>query len=79
MTRIADFYRLFPARPLQLAPAPTPVAVQAAPAENLAPSSQRPAPRYRERSPGTGYGRSSGYAKLGSYATAPATGLVRVC
>lgn len=77
MTTLADFYRLFPthaavAAPVRQAP-PSPAAER-----RLDPSQGRPAPRYRERSIGTGYGRSSGYGKLGAYTTAPAA-LVRVC
>ncbi|MBP6596397.1 MAG: hypothetical protein KA187_01205 [Arenimonas sp.] len=77
MTTLADFYRLFPSHAAVAAPVR-----QALPSvateRRLDPAQARPAPRYRERSVGTGYGRSSGYGKLGAYASAPAA-LVRVC
>lgn len=78
MKTLADFYRLFPNHPV-LAEQPTPpvpTPVLAAP-EALA--TVRIAPRYRARDFGTGYGRSSGYGREGSYALPPSGGLVRVC
>lgn len=76
MTRLADFYRLFPSASLPLAArrGPAPVAAAAAVAAPTAPVH----PRYRQRAMGTGYGRSSGYALSDCYAVHSGAGLVRV-
>lgn len=78
MTRLADFYRLFPlaSLPLSARHAATPVAAVAGFSE--APRTLPATPRYRQRAMGTGYGRSSGYALADSYAMHSAAGLVRV-
>lgn len=64
MKTLSDFYRLFPSRPVPAVnaarPAPAPavsIVVPDQPARN--------APRYQTRDFGTGYGRSSGYARAG--------------
>ncbi len=78
MTTLADFYRLFPSHPAPVAASRPPHS--AAPRMTTTePSQARSAPRYRERSVGTGYGRSSGYGKLGTYASTPVAALIRVC
>lgn len=82
MKTLTDFYRLFPARPaLAEQPSmPTPVpTLEAAPV--LAPveaARVQVAPRYRQRDFGTGYGRSSGYAR-DSYTAGNGGQLLRVC
>ena len=78
MKTLTDFYRLFPSRPVpavDTATRPTPapvvnVVVPGAPAHN--------APRYRARDYGTGYGRSSGYARASSYTEGRGDRMLRV-
>ncbi len=78
MKTLNDFYRLFPNHPVlaeqPTPPAPVPVLVAIA-----APAPVRVSPRYRQRDFGTGYGRSSGYAKDNSYTVSHDTRLLRVC
>jgi hypothetical protein len=78
MKTLADFYRLFPNRPA-LAEQPAPPARVPALDATLAPAPVRLAPRYRERDFGTGYGRSSGYARATTYAARHDGELLRVC
>lgn len=77
MKTLNDFYRLFPNRPAlvgqPLAPTPVP-ALEAVP--SLSPV--RLSARYRQRDFGTGYGRSSGYAKDHSYTGQRCDRLLRV-
>ncbi|WP_146910033.1 hypothetical protein [Arenimonas daejeonensis] len=64
MKTLSDFYRLFPSRPVPAVnaarPMPAPVQTVIVPDEPA-----RNAPRYQTRDYGTGYGRSSGYARAG--------------
>ena len=77
MKTLTDFYRLFPSRPVpavnsaRAVPAPVVnVVVPDVPARN--------APRYRARDYGTGYGRSSGYARASSYTEGRGDRMLRV-
>lgn len=77
MKTLSDFYRLFPSRPVPAVNAARPASVPAvnvvvpdAPADN--------APRYRTRDFGTGYGRSSGYARASSYTEGRGDRMLRV-
>lgn len=77
MKTLSDFYRLFPSRPVPAVNAARPasapvvhVVVPDAPVRN--------APRYRTRDFGTGYGRSSGYARAGSYTEGRGDRMLRV-
>lgn len=77
MKTLSDFYRLFPSRPVPAVnaarPTPAPViavVVPDVPAHN--------APRYRTRDYGTGYGRSSGYARASSYTEGRGDRMMRV-
>ena len=78
MNTLTDFYRLFPSRP---ALAEQPSAPTQAPvlAPTTAPMPVRVSSRYRERDFGTGYGRSSGYARDSRYTAAHDDRLLRVC
>lgn len=71
MKTLSDFYRLFPGEPAGQASAP------------VVRGSDSPTPvarpdRYRERSAGRGYGRSSGYAAARSYTAGREQRLLRV-
>lgn len=78
MKNLHDFYRLFPSHPAlaeqPAAPARSPVLEAVA-----APTPVRVSSRYRERDFGTGYGRSSGYAKDSRYTVAHDDRMLRVC
>jgi len=78
MKTLADFYRLFPNRPALAEQPASPAGVPALDA-TPAPLPARLAPRYRERDFGTGYGRSSGYARATTYAGRHDGELLRVC
>ncbi|GAB2504716.1 hypothetical protein [Arenimonas alkanexedens] len=71
MKTLADFYRLFPNAPVRAEQPPQAAAAVAPPVRQYS--------RYRERDFGTGYGRSSGYGRDGSYTVARVHGLLRVC
>ncbi|KAA2285595.1 hypothetical protein [Arenimonas fontis] len=82
MKTLSDFYRLFPARPALPARSSRPAVTTAADIPAPATSSPSAAPirpdRYRERTVGRGYGRSSGYAAARSYVDGNGLRLVRV-
>ncbi|TNJ35032.1 hypothetical protein [Arenimonas terrae] len=77
MKTLTDFYRLFPSRPV---PAVNAARAIAAPVVNVvAPDAPaHNAPRYRARDFGTGYGRSSGYARASSYTEGRGDRMLRV-
>lgn len=74
MKTLSDFYALFPSCPAT--PAPAPVVRESA---GLAPVALVVRPdRYRERTAGNGYGRSSGYAASRSYTAGRDQRLLRI-
>ncbi|MFY2764446.1 hypothetical protein [Arenimonas sp. MALMAid1274] len=78
MKTLHDFYRLFPSRPA-LAEQPAAPAVAPVLAPVAAPLPVRVSNRYRERDFGSGYGRSSGYARDSRYTAPHDDRLLRVC
>lgn len=77
MKTLNDFCRLFPNRPALAGQPSSPVPMPSVePAPGLA--AVRMPPRYRQRDFGTGYGRSSGYAKDHSYTGQRCDRLLRV-
>jgi hypothetical protein len=87
MKTLSDFYRLFPSHPAMIvrkaeatspntARAPLPASPPAN--DDAHHATVEPAPRYRSRDYGTGYGRSSGYAQDRSYTTGFGDRMLRV-
>ncbi|HLU13997.1 MAG TPA: hypothetical protein VKZ64_08595 [Arenimonas sp.] len=77
MKTLSDFYQLFPARPVMPVRSPRPMSPANAEAITAETVSVRP-DRYRERTAGRGYGRSSGYAAARSYVDGKGMRLMRV-